>query len=199
MNDIQIAIKQNNFDRDTIPMFKSQLENSGVIASKQSIHKKIEANCSKEKLIPGTLMQNKEFAHVFLAMKQSTKELQNSIIDDYPVFFDTIPVMFDPIDPDEMVGWNVLKEKIYERKGGIRNLDLATTRMQENFSYMNQVNEAFTKGKKPPMRFSDEEKIVIAKMLKRMEIKKKRNVPHRNMTNINLLMKSNVRDLNKIA
>ena len=49
------------------------------------------------------------------------------------------------------------------------------------------------------MRFSDDEKIVIAKMLKRMEIKKKRNVPHRNMTNINLLMKSNVRDLNKIA
>ena len=82
-------------------------------------------------------MQNKEFAHVFMAMKQSTIELQNSIIDDYPVFFDTIPVMFDPIDPDEMVGWNVLKEKIYERKGGIRNLDLATTRMQENFSYMN--------------------------------------------------------------
>jgi hypothetical protein len=138
MNDIQIAIKQNNFDRDTIPMFKSQLEKTGVIASKQNIQKKIEANTSKNKLIPGTLMHNEEFAHVFEAMKQSTKELQNSIVDDYPVFFDTIPVMFDPIDPDENLnGWNVLKEKIYERKGGIRNLDLATTRMQENFSYMN--------------------------------------------------------------
>ena len=70
-------------------------------------------------------------------MKKSTKELDNSIVEDYPVFFDTPPVMFDQYDKDPNEGlWQVLKEKIYDRKGGIRNLGLATTRMEENNTYM---------------------------------------------------------------
>lgn len=108
--------------------------------------------------------------------------------------------MFEPFDKDPNVGcWQILKEKIYERKGGIRNLDLATTRMLENKAYMDQVNQAFARGKKPPMRFSDDEKYIISQMLKRMDIKKKRAAPHRNMTNVNLLMKSGINTLNQIA
>ena len=50
------------------------------------------------------------------------------------------------------------------------------------------------------MRFSDEEKIIIAKMLKRMDIKKKRNAPQRNMTTVNLLIgKSDIKGLNKMV
>lgn len=49
------------------------------------------------------------------------------------------------------------------------------------------------------MRFSDEEKYIIGKMLLRMEIKKKRLDPQRNMTNVNVLMKSGIGALNKIV
>ena len=58
MNEIQTAIKANNFDKESIPMFKSQLENTGVITSKNSMKTKIAANTCKEKLARGKLMHN---------------------------------------------------------------------------------------------------------------------------------------------
>ena len=57
-----------------------------------------------------------------------------------------------------MSKWAIFKEQIYNRKGGIRNLSKATEKMSENMAYEDTILQAFTQGKKPPMRFSDDEK-----------------------------------------
>jgi hypothetical protein len=63
--------------------------------------------------------------------------------------------------------------------------------MSENMAYDGQILEAFAAGKKPPMRFSEDEKLVIAQMLKRMEVRKKRAVPQRYVTSSELFSSKN--------
>lgn len=68
-----------------------------------------------------------------------------------------------------------MQEITFSKHGkGVKELRLALAHVRENNDHLKLTFEAFTNGKKPPQRFSDNEKEIISQVVTRMAHREKK-------------------------
>lgn len=73
-----MAVRDNRFDKNSLPKFKMQLEGVGVADTNTRLAFRVEQNQQKEPF-KGKLYENKEFRHVFEAMKKNKEVIEKAI------------------------------------------------------------------------------------------------------------------------
>ena len=96
-------------------------------------------------------------------MKLSTDEIGASIAKRQMIFFETIPMDFGKLqaaDEDQVCSdketslWNILSDPILDPRRNLKDLIMALDKIEEITEYEKEVQKAFTKGAKPPLKFS---------------------------------------------
>lgn len=94
LQDIMVAVRDNRFDKNSIPKFKMQLEGVGVADTTTRLAVRRDFNEQREPF-KGKLFENKEFRHVFEAMKKNKVDIEQAIKSQRPIFFDAAPICYD--------------------------------------------------------------------------------------------------------
>ena len=94
LQDIMVAVRDNRFDKNSIPKFKMQLEGVGVADTTTRLAVRRGYNEQREPF-KGKLFENKEFRHVFEAMKKNKVDIEQAIKSQRPIFFDAAPICYD--------------------------------------------------------------------------------------------------------